>query len=393
LPRDAEDKTVRWSVKSDLVELNAGAGPNVIVTGKNGTEEAEYVPVTAMGANGFYVTAWVYVEPKFIDPPKVVSAVRIDSPTDGKVGVEYELDLGKRKDQSLVTWYVCDDAAGANARKAAVSRGNEPLKQYTLMPGDVGKYLKVSVEPKIAISEAGPAVWGTSDFAVGAGDVASSTVTADFRNFVETPTEAVMPGVWTVVGSWIVVARGDLPNGYGIRAGTGQRGSEVGSGLFYFPTQGAGMKTGDMQVDVVITPDKTEGTVFAVPGSPAESGERNSHGDIYIKYDPRTKNGYSLRYWRTTKSAAACTYQFYKIVDGVGSPLDDRQVQSGVFKRNTFMMLKVVGTTISVEAKNTADDQTLKMEGTIDPNEFGGAGVSGIGEANIYDAFAVSFSK
>jgi hypothetical protein len=391
MPRDAEDKTVRWSVKSDLVELSAATGADVVVTGKNGTEEAEYVPVTAMGANGFYVTAWVYVEPKFIDPPKVISAVKIDSPKDGKVAVEYGLDLGNRKDQSLVTWYVCDDAAGKSARKVAVSRGGEPLKEYTLMPGDVGKYLKVSVEPKIAISEAGAAVWGVSDFVVAAGDVPSSTVTADFRNFVEAASGEPLPGEWSVVGSWMVVARGDLLNGYGVRAGTGARGSEVGSGLFYFPPQNTGAKTGDMQVELVITPDKTEGTVFAVPGSPAESGERISHGDIYIKYDPVTKNGYSLRYWRTTKSAAACTYQFYKIVDGVGSPLDDQQVQSGVFKRNTSITLKVVGTTISVEAKNTADDQTLKMDGKIEPNDFGGAGVSGIGEANIYDLLRVSY--
>ncbi len=68
-----------------------------------------------------------------------------------------------------------------------------------------------------------------------------------------------------------------------------------------------------MEMELVMTPDKTEGTVFAVPGGPDDAGGRNSHGDIFIKYDPRTRTGYSLRYWRTTESNAACTYQFYKI--------------------------------------------------------------------------------
>ena len=146
-----------------------------------------------------------------------------------------------------------------------------------------------------------------------------------------------------------------------------------------------------MQVDLIITPDKTEGTVFAVSGSPEDSGARNSHGDIYIKYDPRTRTGYSLRYWRTTRSAAACTYQFYKIEKGVGSPLTDEQVQSGVFKRNTHVTMKTIGATILVEGRNTVDDQTLKMRAPIKPNSFSGAGVAASGAANIYSQVRVSY--
>ena len=146
-----------------------------------------------------------------------------------------------------------------------------------------------------------------------------------------------------------------------------------------------------MQVDLFMTPDKTEGTVFAVPGSPDDNGVRNFHGDFFIKYDPRTKSGYSLRYWRTTQSAAACMYQFYKIENGVGTPLNDKQVQSGVFKQSTSLTLKVTGSTISATAHNTVDDQSLAMEATITPNRFGGAGVSATKAATIYSEMKISY--
>jgi hypothetical protein len=222
---------------------------------------------------------------------------------------------------------------------------------------------------------------------ISASDITLSTVSANFANFVEAATDAPTSGQWTVSGVWTIVAGDNLTNGYGIRAGTGARGSGNASCLFYFDDR----QTGDMQLDLMITPEKTEGTVFNVPGSPEDSGTRNSHGDIYIKYDPRTRNGYSLRYWRTTRSAAACSYQFYKIENGVGSPLTDEQVQSGVFKRNTYLTLKATGSTISVEAHNTVDDQTLKMQALIKPNSFSGAGVSASGAANIYSQFKVSY--
>jgi len=411
IPSDASDKTITWSTESDLISLSRTTGPDIVVTARNTTDEAQYAPITAKASNGFYVTAYVYVEPKFIDPPVVKVAPKLNAPADGKVSVDYTLDLGGREDQSLITWFTCDDASGANPKKVAVSRGNQPLNAYTLMPGDVGKYLRASVEPKHQVSEPGPAVYAMATTAIASSDIPSSTVSPNFRNFVETPTHTPESGLWAVQGDWTIVAGDNLTNGYGIRAGRGV-GSRLG-GSFGLQTRpslpnagaarggtGVGGSSllyfkdgdfGDMQVDLVMTPDKTEGTVFAIPGAPNDSGTRNGHGDIYIKYDPLTRNGYSLRYWRTTRSAAACMYQFYKIESGVGSPLNDEQVLSGVFKQNTILALKVAGSTISVTAHNTVDDQTLTMEGTIAPNRCGGAGVWSTGAATIYSLIKISY--
>jgi hypothetical protein len=409
MPSDAVDKTISWSTTSDLVSLSRTTGTNVVVTGANKTEEAQYAPIMAKASNGFYVMAYVYVEPKFVDPPKVTAGPKLLAPADGKVAVDYTLDLGGREDQSLITWFTCDDAAGTNPQKCAVSRGSEPLRAYTLMPGDVGKYLRVSVEPKHQVSEAGPPVYATAAVPIAAPDIPTSTVSQNFRNFVEAPTSRPASGVWSVDGDWMIVAGDNLTNGYGIRAGRSvgfraggnfglqtapnasnaatARAGAGGSSLTYFKEGDAG----DMQIDLVMTPDKTEGTVFAVPGSPNDSGAHNAHGDIFIKYDPRTKNGYSLRYWRTTKSAAACMYQFYKISDGAGSPLDDKQILTGVFKQNTLLTLKVTGSTISVTAHNTVDDETLTMNGTIEPNNYSGAGAWSTGAMTTYSLIKISY--
>jgi hypothetical protein len=392
LPRYAADKTITWSTPSDLISLSRTTGPDVLVAARNPTEEAQYVAITAKASNGFYVTAYVYVEPKFIDPPTVTTAPKLRAPADGKVTVDYTLDLGGREDQSLITWFTCDDASGTNPRKVAVSRGNQPLKAYTLMPGVVGKYLRVSVEPKHHVSEPGPAVYAMASAPIAASDIPSATVSENFRDFVVAPMDTVVSGLWMTQGNCTVVAGDNLTSGYGLRAEReiGARpggGAMVGSSLLYFRNG----NVGDMQIDLVMTPDKTAGTVFAVPGSPDDTGAHSGHGDIFIKYDPRTKTSYSLRYWRTTQSAAACMYQFYKIENGVGAPLNDRRILSGVFKRNTFLTLKVAGSTISVDAHNTADGQTLAMEGTIVPNGYSGAGVWSTGAATIYDLVRISY--
>ncbi len=291
-PRDAADPTISWSTDSNLISLSTSTGPKIEVIGKNSTEEAEYVPIKATASDGYYLTAWVFVQPKFIDPPVLVSPLKLDPPAGGAVSVDYALNLGKRKDQSQITWYTCDDATGKNATQIAVSRGNEPLKSCTLLPGDVGKFLRVSLEPKIPISDPGPAVVATADAPIAAADISSASINPNFRNFVPDPSPAPAGGLWTVEGAWSIIAGDNLVNGYGIRAGTNARNSrDPGNKLFYFKSG----TTGDMQVDLVITPDKTEGTVFAVPGSPDDSGGRNYHGDIFIKYDPITQTGYSLR--------------------------------------------------------------------------------------------------
>jgi len=89
-------------------------------------------------------------------------------------------------------------------------------------------------------------------------------------------------------------------------------------------------------------------------------------------------------------------FQFYKIVDGAGSPLSDKQAFTGVFKPTTFLTIKVVGSTISAAAHNDVDHEAVSLEDTIAPNPFGGAGVHWTvsvprGNSNVYSLFRISY--
>ena len=133
----ARDTKITWSAASKLVSLSATTGNSVTVTGNNSTNRAEWVPVRATAANGFYVQAFVNVEPKYIDPPTFVKQPVIGAPLAGKVSVRYLLNLGGRpdlSDQSQITWSQCEDAACTSPRKIAVSRGDLPLRTLHAHP-------------------------------------------------------------------------------------------------------------------------------------------------------------------------------------------------------------------------------------------------------------------
>ncbi len=393
-PDRAADAAITWSTKSDLVTLSRTTGPNVVVTARNTTGQSQWVPINAATPNGFHVTAYVYAEPRYINAPAITSAPKISAPQNGTVSVAYTLDLtsdrGQWEDQSLVSWSICDDAACSKARTVAVSRGNQPLKALTLMPGFARKFIRVAVQPKVEISEPGPPVYAISAAPMAESEIPSANVSMNFRNLVTDPDESYVSGLWTILGPWTVAGEEELVNGYGARSG-----NEPASLLYQEDVE----RAESMQLDIkVMTPEKTAGQGFSIPGSPSETGPRNLHSDIYIKYDPRTKNGYALRFWRTTLSSSKCMFQLYKIVNGIGSPIDDGGVSngvlSGILKPNTTMTLRIAGDKFTVDAANTGNEEPLHLEAAITPNRFGGGGVFWPGgSANAYSRIDISYPR
>jgi Pectinesterase len=384
-PQRAADAVIHWSTDSKLVTLSADTGKSVTVTGHNATNRAEYVSVRATAANGFYVTSHIYVEPKYIDPPTFARKPVVGLPVDGKIAVTYALNLGGRPiplfDQSIIDWYVCDDAGCAARREVAESRGNDPLRQLTLLPGFADKYVEAAVRPKHNISDPGPETVAISAKPVRAAEIRWRDINPNFRNFVETPDTEAVSGLWTVLGTWTSSVGDNLVNGYGLRV------ASIGSQLLYQNDA----PTGDMRVKIVMTPEKTAGQGFGIAGSPDDNaGPRNQKADIYIKYDPRTHNGYSLRFWRTIQAADKCMFQLYRIVDGVGHPVSDQQQLTGVFKPNTTIVLSVNGDTFTATGSNTTDAETLSLKATITPNNFGGAGVAWTGSVPFGNSVVVS---
>ena len=383
-PARAPDQTIMWSTPSSSITLSGTTGASVVVTG-NETGLPEYVPVLATASNGFHATAWVYVEPAYVDPPTLTRGPTLSAPSGGKITVDYAYDLGARTDQSIITWSICADASCSQPRDVAVSRDNQPLTTYTLTPGDVGNFIRVGIQPKHNVSNPGPAVFATTTQPIAACDLGSTTVSPNFRNFVATENPSYVSGLWTVIGTWTVQPGDTLVNGYGARAGS------QGAQLLYQDDT----KHGDMQIAVTMTPEKTAGSGFGSPGSGAD-GTTVQKSDLCIKYDPRSQTGYCLRYWRTTQSTTQCMFQLYRIDQGVGSPLNDTQVLTGVFKPNTELVMKVAGDHLSVSASNDVDGQMLALDGTIAPNDFGGAGVTWdgtvpTGNSNVYSRFEISY--
>jgi hypothetical protein len=357
-------QTITWSTSSNLVSLSSTEGSSIVVTGHNTSGSAQYVQVKATAANGFYAMAWVYVQPPYIDPPKFRSVPGLGAPSNGTVTASYQLNIAAgRIDQSIIDWYSCDDLSCVNPRAVAVTKGDVPLATYTLTPGDIGRYIKASIQPKADISDPGPAAAAVTATPIAKSALTSTTVSPNFANFVTTPNSSYVSGYWTVLGTWASSFGSASANGYGVRAGS------PGALLLY--QQDA--PYGDMQIDVVMSPEKAEGQGFGMPGSPLDGNTQNA--DIFIKYDPRTRNGYSLRWWRTTQSATKCMFQLYQHIGGMGSPVSPTQVLSGVFKSNTYMTLSIVGSTFTVSAHNNVDTDTLSLQGTVVSNLYGGAGM------------------
>lgn len=389
LPLRAANARITWSTTSKLVRLSATTGRSIVVTASNTTDRAQYVNVRATAPDGLYATSHIYVKPRYTAPPTFARKPSLEPPADGRIGLSYALNLGKYVDQSIIDWYVCAHANCATRREVAVSRGNQPLRQLTLTPGDIGKYIEAGIRPRHNISNPGPETFVTSAKPIAASEIESSTINPDFRNFVTTESTNYVNGYWTLLGKWTSWTGDSLVNGYGIRIAS--RHAEL---LYQW-----NKPTGNMRVQVVMTPEKKAGQGFAIAGSPSDlAGPKNDKADIFIKYDPLTRNGYSLRFWRTIRSDKKCMFQLYKIVNGVGHPVNSQQELTGVFKPNTVITLSIIGNTFTATGSDTADGDTLSLKATIVPNTYGGAGLSWSGTAlfgssDVISKFKISYPK
>lgn len=291
------------------------------------------------------------------------------------------MNLGGREDESIIDWYICDDAQCGDRREVAVSRGDLPLRELTLVPGFTGKFIEAAIRPKHNISDPGPQTVAISSVPVAATQIKSTIVDPDFRDFVTAENTNYQSGMWTVLGNWTSSSGENLVNGYGLRIGS------IGAQLQYVNDK----STADMREKIVMTPEKSAGQGFGLAGSPDDNaGDRNQKADIFIKYDPRTRSGYSLRFWRTTLSAEKCMFQLYQIVNGVGHAVSDQQQLTGVFKPNTTFTLSIIGSTFTATGSNSTDAETLSLKGTVEPNTYGGGGVAWSGSVPFGNSVVIS---
>ena len=290
------------------------------LVGNNYNEYPYDATVTASTASGLQGAAVVTVKPKTLAAPAFWYKPYVTQ-AGGRLRVRYQLDLGERADQSLVTWYRCDDAQGSHPVAVAVSRNQVPELYYTLQPGDVGHYLMAEVAPKHVRSQAGPAMSAIYAQPIDASMVTSQNLSTDFHNFPSVRQVEILPGPWTLDGYKPADTEGydwKAPEGDTWFYGTAQDGAKgqgflqksKGARLMYTPVD---TQRGNMAVTLLVDPCKTAGQGFG-----SATGQ---YLDLCLKFDTRTLTGYGLRIERTTKFANAVDFGLVKYENGRVTPL------------------------------------------------------------------------
>jgi hypothetical protein len=374
---------VRWTTPSPIVTLAPSAGERVTVTAANHTEHRLVVPIEAHAENGLASRTYVTVDPPYRPAPTIVGKPTIRRMKDGQLTADYALSpLGRRHDWSLVTWYLCGNVRCADHQTIAVSRGHTPLKTLGVLPDFSSHYLMVGVQPQHDLSKPGSEA-RSGALRLPAVGITTTLATADLRSLPDSGTTDRWQGAWHSTGSWSAEAPLDGTQAWGFRVGGDD------SSLMYVGRP----RAADMDVEVVLDPDKLEGQGFAIPGAPDDNAR--PQGEVRFKYDPLTRSGYALRFWRSIRSATAVVFQLYRIDHGHGTPLGSADQLTGVLKPTTTLRVRVRGTRVSVTGSNTADRQTLALSGTIMPNAYGGAGFywtgSGRGGAATLRRFAIAY--
>ncbi len=420
----------RWRFTAsnpNMVQITPGANNSITVAGTNQTAAPVDVLVVAKNELGIEACAKLTVEPGFVAPPKFARKPAITPPASGRVTLDYRLDLGSRQptDESLITWYRCSDARGANPLKVAVSRRDRPETTYAVSDGDVGSYLMATIQPKHSLSEPGAMQTVYSRAAVTKDDVKVHAIDTDFQNFPADPQPKILPGTWTMDGYFApeAVTENKSPrytaNPNSWTYGSGQPASfnfhglyyglyetARGARLFYTP---AGNKYGDMTVRARFAPNKNTGQGFG--------SATNQFLEVYIKYDLATNTGYGLRMERippeeitalgynSAGAVAGCAFFLVKYANGVMSPAS-KKIMSSAFVTECTMDLAVkngrlVASVTSDETVRGSDafnyPREVRFDVPVESSSYGGTGMLFTGtvgvNATVVTGWQTSWSK
>ena len=333
--------------------------PALTVVGNNKTEKSAQQPVVVSLPDGQEASINIENAPKTLPAPAFTKKLKIKRKGDVLTAV-YQLNLGKRTDQSLITWYRCDDQQGGGAVPVSVSRLNHPEQTYTLQPADNGRWMMAEVSPKHQRSFTGTPQRALLYIKPPKNEVPASYIfETDFQNFPTDPQPLIKDGYWTLDGhkpadtnaqpwqpktdSWIY--------GPGIDGakGTGLLQKEKGARLLYTPLSEGKQ---EMAVTLVCDPCKTAAQGFA--------SATDQYMDIYIHYDTRTLSGYGLRIIRTTKYANAVDMQLMRFNEGRGELLGE-PVSTTCFLTNCTIHLWSEGRQLKAHVSTTTPQRESEL--------------------------------
>ena len=365
--------------------------PSVSFIGNNQNDTTRTEVLIVGKTNGLQAAVAIENAPKTLPAPIFTKRLKIKR-QENTLRAIYQLDLGNRADQSLITWYRCDGPTGEGAIPVSVSRLNHPEQTYNLQPADYGRYIMTEVKPKHLRSFEGEA--RRFIIHIKAPKTRKSTASTesqiyetDFQNFPTNPQPLIRDGYWTVDGfkpqdtaaqnwqprsdSWVY--------GEGIDGakGTGLLQKEKGARLLYTPILGARGKVQETSITLTCDPCKTAAQGFA--------SATDQYMDIYIHYDTQNRTGFGLRIIRTTKHANAVDMQLMKFEKGGGELLGE-PVSTTCFLTNCTIRLWSENGLLKAHASTTTPQREsnlakeVNLSAPIQP-EFNGIGIQHTGSA------------
>lgn len=345
--------------------LRQSGDSSCMVEGCNSSPESKEIVVCACTESGLEAAVPLTVEPYLLDAP-----VCVDGPDfvqeKGAVILHYELSSEEREDTSEINWYRCDSSKGDGAVLSGVSKRGIPLRTYHLTEGDVGKYLKAVIFPRLKGSLTGRAAEAVMTDHVDESAVDRKHLYTDFSDMPDENQLDFKKGCWILdcarpidikinsdtFGSW------SMDNGIPAwKYGETGNGSE-GVGL-YQNTQGARLRYspvtthgGDMSVTVMADPAKTAGQGF---------GSAGQYLDIGIKFDVERLNGYALRIIRVKEASDGVAMALVEYQDGKSRYLTGLQFTS-CFLTGCALKVTLKGSMLTASATTGLPQPAYKAE-------------------------------
>lgn len=384
---ELKGESIKWNIAPEYAPfaklvINDDGSCTVIPTNNN--DETKEVMVEATTLSGLAAASLIWVSPSMLPAPAFSSPPQIINNKDGKLLVDYKLDM-HFKDQSLISWYRCTDAQGSNPVEITVSRFNSPNREYILTKGDSGYYIMAKVSPKHIRCRPGEPVTSITAQAIEATNIKSNSkvLNVDVRTVSTKYQPEVKQGFWTLdcfappdTYDWLADnSRDPWYVGTGVDGAANDTGlvqANKGARLRYTPV---GTEFGDMKISFIAVPAKTAGQGF--------SSARSQYMDVFIKFETRTLSGYALRLIRTTKYGNAIDFILMKYENGIATPIS-KPVSASCYRPGCRISIAITGNKMIVDADNPneyyADPATpevvqrVHMEAEISENNFGGFG-------------------
>ena len=347
------------------ITLHQNEDGTYTVEGCNRDPESKEAVIRAYTESGLEASVAITVEPYLIQAPICVQGPDFVK-GEKSVTLSYELSSTERKDSSDITWYRCDSQAGDSAVLCGVSRGEIPLRIYHLTEGDVGKYLKATILPKLRGSLTGDAVLVIMQEPIEESEVDRNHLFTDFSEMPCESQRVVRKGYWIPdcarpvdfemnsgsFGSWNM--DDSIP---AWKYGKTGNGSE-GAGL-YQNTQGARLRytpvnvhVSDMAMTVYADPAKTAGQGFGIAGQ---------YLDLGIKFDTENLNGYALRIIRVKEASDAVSMALVEYQNGRSHYLTDLQ-QTSCFITGCTLRIALKGRRLTATAFTKMPQPVHKAE-------------------------------